>query len=250
MYALRVSIVCILVVGMAGLVLAFPYATCNITTPAPTLVPGSVLAPISDPGEGCYTEILPGTIYDVATDYASAEEERIMDGEIFNLSAAECRWVTTASCSAEASVTVNGPGSPATPPLPPSDYRAAASQQVQADTFDTNQAGDPILQTGSVVPYTVIVYPATGTQTETAANNQLNFNKTEDGKPKLRLRVLSRAEVSLDSKRMEVDLTGNAKQGQLEWTGDMAAWAIGGADVIPVLLVQASGNTRAIWAVK
>jgi hypothetical protein len=250
MQALRILVACALVVSMAGLVMAVPDATCVLTTPDPTLVFGTQLLPYSPASEPCFTKVEEATIHNVETDYSSAEEERIMDGEIFNLSAPECRWVTTAGCSAAASVTVNGPGSPASPPIPPSDYRAAASQQIQADTFDTNQAGDPILQTGSAVPYVVILYPATGTVAESAANNQLNFAKTEDGKPKLRLRVLSRAEVSLESKRMEVDLTGSATQGQPEWSGEMSAWAIGGSDVIPVLILQSANNAKAVWSVR
>jgi hypothetical protein len=249
MNPLRISVAFALVACMAGLVLALPDATMTITTPAPTLIPGSVLIPVSTSGEPCYTEVVEGTIYNVSSDYSSAEEERVMDGEITGLAPQECRWVTTATCSAQASVTVNGPGSPASPPVPPSDYRAAASQQVQADTFDMNQPGNPILQTGSAVPFVVILYPATGTQAATAANNQLNFDKTEDGKPKLRLRVLSRAEVSLDSKRMEVDLRGSAAQGQASWDGEMAAWAIGGDEVIPVIIVQQGVNAKAIWEV-
>jgi hypothetical protein len=226
-------------------------ATCSISTPTPSTLVGDVLIPYAVSGQPCFTKIDQGQISNVDFDEAWALEERIMDGEILYLQAAECRWNITATCEAEASVTVSGRGSSTTPVTQPDNYRALAYQVCQVDIYDNSGSTPQIFDTLNVAPYPTLVYPETGTNTLSGQAYQLNYAETHEGYPKLRLKIMSQSGVLLESFRTEVTLSGYARQVPSEWGGQMEAWQIGGDDFIPIVITQQNGNEDpAIWAVR
>jgi hypothetical protein len=219
---------------MATTVSAVADATCSISTPAPSLLDGDVLDAISASGQPCHTQIAEGQIANVDFDEAWALEERIMDGEILYLQPAECRWILSAGCQCEASVTVSGPGAPVAHPY---TYRALAYQQAQVDIYDNTGTTPQIIDTLSAVPYPKLLYPETGTKTASGTTEcTLNYTNYFDGYTKLRMKTLAQSGV---------------RQVPSEWSGQMEAWQIGGDDFIPVVITQQNEfEEDAIWPVR